>query len=898
MKERKERNSSKGFRTLLFTLVFSILFSFPLQPRGDYGHLFDRILRLENRRQRMNFSSSLASGFPYFPDSLIKDDFLLNDDTIGGTKQFHPRVGGKETAIITFSDARDGNSDVFFQRFSLSGSRLGINTRVNDDRTLNWQGESDLCITTAGNFVFAWEDRRELGNSDVYIQIYDAQGNRIGNNIKANDDGTKTDQRDVALTTLPQGRFLVVWDDWRNDPGDIYGQVFSEEGMRIGTNFRINEGPWLQYHPSCAADSEGNFVVVWQDGRGQSWDIYARRFDKNGHPLSGDFLVNDDNTNFDQGAPEVAMKKDGSFIIVWTDGRNGNPDIYAQRFAPNGQRIGPNFLVNEISSGNQSAARIVIDPTGRFYISYLSDHEGNPNIYLVMFDQEGNRIGRSVRVSDDNPNAVLGMNDINITTDGNIWVVWEDSREGNPDVYGQILRDTMRIGQNFRVNDDYASTHQRCSFITVDNQGEFLVTWEDERNGDIDIYAQRIDSLGNLLGKNFRVDDATSVSYQFYPAAARAHTGNFLIVWTDTREGDPDIYAQFYDKLGNRLGTNFRVNHPKENTQWYPIVSSDSVGNFLVVWMDRREGSWDIYGQRYDRNQNPIGANFRINDFITGDQIYAYCAMDKKGNFVITWMDDREGNFDIYAQLFNQEGSPIGNNFKVNETSDSFQGYPACTRNQDYFVITWEDERNGNVDIYAQVFLTNGQRIGGNFRVNDDATREDQYSPTVDIDENSSIIFIWMDGRKGDGDWDIYAQRFDSTQRRIGGNCLINRPDSFPGNNQWLIGQGVRVSKNKIGFAWIDNRRHQGWDIYAKMVNLSYLAITKTSQGKREGFRLKTYYLNQIEIPSGEVVIYDVKGARIGGKGGRLKMNSLGRGIYIIELKTKDRVYQKKFIKL
>lgn len=848
---------------LLLILGFS--FFLPLEIDSIKYHR-ERLERIGKRKRiTTNFGQRTL-----IPDSLIKDDFLLNNDTSGGTKQSHPRIRGSSQVVITFSDTRDGNSDAHFQRFSLFGQPLGRNYRANYDWGLKWQGESDLVILPNGNFVLSWEDRRDC-NSDVYIQIFDQEGNRIGENIKVNDDQTRTDQRNVALCLLGGDRFLVVWDDWRNDPGDIYGQIFTLNSTPIGTNFRVNEGAWLQYHPSCAGDAGGNFVVAWQDGRGPSWDIYARRFDRNGNPLSGDFRVNDDNTNQFQGDPEVVMKEDGSFIIVWSDERNGNSDIYAQRFSPNGTRIGENFLVNETILGNQSQPSIAINPTGRFFISYTDARLDGGDIFLTSFEENGGKRW-AVKVNDDQLGNYQGMSALTIAEDEKIWVCWEDRREGNQDVYCQILSDTLRIGNNFRVNDDSFSSHQRCSFLSVSGKGEFVSVWEDERGNDIDIYLQRFDTLGSLIGGNILVNDDHSSSHQFYPSVARDFLGRTFIAWTDTRRGESDIYGQFFDENGNPVGGNFLINDNIQNTQWYPICAGDSAGNFLVVWMDRRGENWDIYAQRF-QGRNPMGNNFRINEITTGDQVYAYCGMAKNGSAVITWMDNRDGDFEIYAQIYDENGNPLGNNFKVNETNSSFQGYPACARNERFLVFAWEDEREENVSIYGQIFQSNGQRLGDNFRINDDHTEEDQYSPTLDITKNGDIVFVWCDGRRGRGDLDIYAQRFDPNGRRIGHNVLISNDDFFPGHNQWLIGQGIRIYKEKIGFSWIDNRRHKGWDIYGKLVGFSYLSLKEIAEGKK----LRRNYSQTIFGNFGSGAIYDVKGSRL------KNFNSLPKGLYLIK---------------
>ncbi|MEO0099817.1 MAG: hypothetical protein ABIK99_02300 [candidate division WOR-3 bacterium] len=841
----------------------------------SFGYLRERWARLEKGRGiRRNFW-----GKPLIPESLIRDDFLLNGDTSGGAKQSHPRIRGNSQVVITFSDTRDGNADAHLQRFSLAGQNLGRNIRANDDWGLKWQGEPDLTILPNGNFVLGWEDRRDC-NSDVYIQIFDPNGNKIGENIKVNDDQTRTDQRNVSLSLLGEDRFLVVWDDWRNDPGDIYGQIFNLAGIPIGSNFRVNEGTWLQYHPSCASDSLGNFVVAWQDGRGSSWDIYARRFDKDGNPLGSDFRVNDDNTNQFQGDPEVAMSEDGSFIIVWSDERNGNSDIYGQRFSPDGTRIGGNFLVNEMTSGNQSQPSITLTPSGEFFISYTDDRLDQGDIFLTAFEENGTRRW-TIKVNDDQIGNYQGMSAVTIAEDRKIWVVWEDNREGNQDAYCQIFFDSLRVGNNFRVNDDSFSSHQRCSFLSVSGKGEFVCVWEDERGNDIDVYLQRFDTLGNLIGGNILVNDDHSSTHQFYPSVARDFLGRMFIAWTDTRSGESDIYGQFFDENGNPVGNNFLINDDTQNTQWYPVCAADSAGNFLVVWMDRRGENWDIYGQRF-QGRNPVGNNFRINDVASGDQLYAYCAMAKTGSAVVTWMDNRDGDFEIYAQIYDENGNPVGNNFKVNESNSSFQGYPACARNERFLVFAWEDEREEDVSIYGQVFLNNGQRVGNNFRVNDDNTEEDQYSPTLDIAPNGDIIFVWCDGRRGRGDLDIYAQRFDSTLRRIGGNVLISNDDLFPGHNQWLIGQGIKIYKDKIGFSWIDNRRHKGWDIYGKLVNLNFLFLKEMA---KERIRKFSPFLFGEEGG----VLYDVKGAQV--------KEAKRKGVYILKERKGDRFFYKKFIK-
>jgi len=62
-----------------------------------------------------------------------------------------------------------------------------------------------------------------------------------------------------------------------------------------------------------------------------------------------DFQVNENAgpQGEDQRHPSISVDSDGNFVIAWVDDRNGDPDIYAQRYANDGRLLGNNFKVND-----------------------------------------------------------------------------------------------------------------------------------------------------------------------------------------------------------------------------------------------------------------------------------------------------------------------------------------------------------------------------------------------------------------------------------------------------------------------------------------------------------------------------------------------------------------------
>ena len=195
---------------------------------------------------------------------------------------------------------------------------------------------------------------------------------------------------------------------------------------------------------------------------------------------------------------------------------------------------------------------------------------------------------------------------------------------------------------------------------------------------------------------------------QYTPAMTGDDSGGTIFAWTDPRSGSGDIYAQRFTKEGVRLWTLNGVqiiNAP--NNQDAPVIASDGSGGAIIVWPDARNGiDYDIYAQRINSAGVPQWtANGVPICTATGFQASPLIIPDGSGGAIITWVDQRSGPQDIYAQRVNGAGV-------VQWTSN---GVPICTAadNQSFpamisdgsggTIIVWEDNRTGTTpDIYAQ----------------------------------------------------------------------------------------------------------------------------------------------------------------------------------------------------
>ena len=374
-----------------------------------------------------------------------------------------------------------------------------------------------------------------------------------------------------------------------------------------------------------------------------------------------DFLVNDDGGHSVQNNPRIAVAGDHTFVITWVDKREGTNDIYLQRYGADGMPIARNRKINDDANASyQFEPAIAVDLSGLYSIVWKdfrnSIYPFDPDIYFQRFDSSLTELGVNRNLTTEYPDSTKETPDIALGAHGRGVVVWADYRNQNWDIYGQIIDASgSLIGSNFMVNDDAGTNQQHAPRVAISPEGWFVVTWYDNRNGNDDIYVRRYDSLGSPLSANIKVNADAQSARQAFPDVATDAAGHFTVVWVDWRNGvypaNPDIYAKKYDTMMTSATGEIRINTDNGITaQREPSIASDRKGNVAIIWSDSASGSWDISGQMIDADGIVREANFRANSYTDSLQLRPDVALDGMYRY-ITWSDNRNGNLDIYASI-------------------------------------------------------------------------------------------------------------------------------------------------------------------------------------------------------------------------------------------------------
>jgi len=289
----------------------------------------------------------------------------------------------------------------------------------------------------------------------------------------------------------------------------------------------------------------------------------------------------------------------------------------------------------------------------------------------------------------------------------------------------------------FRIDNEYSGGDPS---LDINDAGKFIVIWWGTR-----ICFQRYNESAEPQGGNIRISSISAKSGE-NPTAGIDGIGNFTVVW-DNFYVPRGIFGQRFNADGDSLGPAFRINNQYFEEIWNPAIAVSEVGNFIVIWEKGRYGENGIYGQLFDNNGQPDGDNFKISDFIgNARHSYSSVAIDSSGNIIaVVWQDNHRGDYEIYCQLYHN-GISFGSNFKVNEDdNDSTSWYiPAIAMDESgKFVITWSDKRNGDYDIYGQCYNSFGEAIGKNFIINSER-KGNQMDPSVDL-KNGLIYNTWTD---------------------------------------------------------------------------------------------------------------------------------------------------------
>ncbi len=364
----------------------------------------------------------------------------------------------------------------------------------------------------------------------------------------------------------------------------------------FGKNIKVNTdaGTLAQSHPDSAIDSSGNIWVVWEHSvvAGNS-DIYIGKLPKDESAFEPSQLVV--SNPYDQRKPAIAIDGDDTIYVVW-QGKDstGFWDIFVSTSIngadwTNTVKVNSNDPDNE---SNQISPAIAVDGDDKVYIAW-EDHSKGDTDKDIMAASSTDAINWNpeplgpLATAEKNQSEPFVSIDM---SDNTVYIFWTDARDIDTDIYAAKYTSSWSIGPLVETNSN------QWSPVGATSLGDIHLLWVDDFNGYDDIFYGKDGSSLPIEGSSI-VDEPDT--FQSFPSMSIAASDTKVFAcWQDSRNvsGNEDTDIYYTVKGDSDFGTNILVNDDIGTyIQKTPVIITDIYGNPFIVWVDNREGNNDIY---------------------------------------------------------------------------------------------------------------------------------------------------------------------------------------------------------------------------------------------------------------------------------------------------------------
>ncbi|KAB2665572.1 MAG: hypothetical protein DVB31_09130 [Verrucomicrobia bacterium] len=323
----------------------------------------------------------------------VGDAFRVNQTAAGDQENPKVTVLPDGSTVFVWQSGERGSQKVFARILGANGifktGDIELNAEGSDNRN------PVIVALTDGSAAIAWASSAADGNQlGIHALRLGADGQKVGDLVAVNQFAAYN-QRQPAIASLPAGGFAVAWiseQQTGQNRTDVYLRRFSNAGIALGDEARVNAGEQPCAGTSLVALADGALAVAWSQldlsGAKANWTVAGRWLDSQGTagavvPLSADLagantqpqlavsgdrilatwlgsgvhskrigvgarlvdlagnavgpvMTLDVAGNGDQVSPAVASRGGGKFVTLWSNwsGLAAGMDLVAQRFAP------------------------------------------------------------------------------------------------------------------------------------------------------------------------------------------------------------------------------------------------------------------------------------------------------------------------------------------------------------------------------------------------------------------------------------------------------------------------------------------------------------------------------------------------------------------------------------
>lgn len=476
-------------------------------------------------------------------------------------------------------------------------------------------------------------------NGDVIHLVYTDERGLAGEvYYQRSIDGGKTWQTAVQLTTndgifsgyptiaIWNNEVHVAWTDWRNGNADIYYRKSSDGGTTWSAESRITTDPGDSEFP-CLSVSGPVVHLVWTDNRFEEGEIYYCHSLNSGQNWGTQLrLTNKSGNSINASVSSVS----NDVHVVWQDERDGNQEIYYKHSTDGGLTWGADVRLTHNSFASNFPSVAAMDKS--IFIVWSDLRDGNPEIFSLRSVDNGTTWSEDTRLTN-TPRESLQPK---ITMEGAfVFLAWHELSDvvGNWEVQSIFSTDggtTWTPTRQISAEQGFSGNASVC----VENL-LVVIAWTDNRFGDSEIFLRR-NPTGNPLHSTHTLDWAYSsgAAGSSVPTdmVVDAHGNVFLIGnFQNSVDFDPGIGLHVLTSAGDD-DIFITKTSPSGEVFWAKRIGGHGKDHATSIAMDQ-EGNVILTGSFHETADFDPGPNgFPLSAGVDGDAFIT--KLDQNGEFI------------------------------------------------------------------------------------------------------------------------------------------------------------------------------------------------------------------------------------------------------------------------
>jgi hypothetical protein len=463
-------------------LIFILLIGTPVMAAPGPFDVF-RSSNSNDVRASSLYDNSMSNPYNDVSGSLTdgQTHFYVVRDSLGAFVELSvDKDRANDRVELSFDDTVPGSDAVFDAEFSVNLVDVG-------DQTQPTVGQA----TNGGSvMIFVGDD----GDGDGILgRVFDADGSADGGEFVVNAT-TAGNQMDPQVAVGSDRRFVVVWESADADGSGIFSQLFDQNRLAVGGETRVNiDQADNQVDPDVVMADDGSYVVVWRGTDSDGDGVYARMFDAFAQPVSGEFLVNTEESG-DQQDPQAAMAGDGRLVVLWQSTSGITQGIFAQLYNALGGPVGVAIDVHLGLNGQEGIPRVAMADVGSFTAVWQGDDENGIGIVARSYDSAGLPLTPTEVVVNTSTEGVQDKPDVAMANDGRALIVWHD--HSSHEIRAQRFdANAVPLAAEFLVSDPSATDPDAPAVSLAGDGSSYLILYEAADDDGIGVFGSWVPLL-------------------------------------------------------------------------------------------------------------------------------------------------------------------------------------------------------------------------------------------------------------------------------------------------------------------------------------------------------------------------------------------------------------------